>query len=115
MPTLTNPPDLDEHSHLEDSQDWNEDVACWLAEQEHIVLSKAHWEVIYFFRNFYAKHHAIPATRLLVKAIAEQLGVEKGNSIYFPLVCHAKRVRLQDYQSQHVVCDSISCSPIQRM
>jgi len=82
MPTLTNPPDLDEHSHLEDSQDWNEDVACWLAEQEHIVLSKAHWEVIYFFRNFYAKHHAIPATRLLVKAIAEQLGVEKGNSIY---------------------------------
>jgi len=82
MKELTIQPLLDEHGHLESSHEWNETLAQWFAEQEHIQLTAAHWEVIYFFRQFYAEHHAIPATRLLVQAIAKVLGKEKGNSIY---------------------------------
>jgi len=82
MMVAVHPDHLDENGHLEDSNDWNEAAADWFAVQEHIELTPAHWEVIYFFRQFYAQHRAIPAMRLLVLAIAQQLGSEKGNSIY---------------------------------
>ena len=53
-----------------------------LAEQEGIVLSSEHWEVIPFVRDFYLKYNTSPAMRALVKAMANELGSDKGNSRY---------------------------------
>lgn len=73
---------LDKHGYLVDMQQWNEAVALAFAEQEHISMQAAHWEVVWFVRQFYQEFNTSPAIRMLVKAMAEKLGPDKGNSKY---------------------------------
>lgn len=73
---------LDKHGYLANMQDWNEQVALAFAAIEQIPLSDAHWEVIHFVRQFYLEFNTSPAMRILVKAMAQQLGSDKGNSKY---------------------------------
>lgn len=74
--------ETDNAGYLLDSKQWNEDIARAIAAQEHLELTDAHWEVIYFVRDFYQEYNTSPAIRMLVKAMAEKLGAEKGNSRY---------------------------------
>jgi tRNA 2-thiouridine synthesizing protein E len=62
--------------------DWNEDVAKRLAELNGIVLTDAHWEIILFIRHYYLQFKHLPNARVFTKAIARELGEEKGNSRY---------------------------------
>lgn len=73
---------LDKHGYLANLQDWNEQVAEAFACLENIQLTSAHWEVVYFVRQFYLEFNSSPAIRILVKAMAQQFGAEKGNSKY---------------------------------
>ena len=68
--------------YLLNSLQWNEEVARAIAQLESIELTDAHWEVIYFVRDFYQEYNTSPAIRMLVKAMAEKLGEDKGNSRY---------------------------------
>lgn len=72
----------DKDGYLLDSTQWNEEVACAIAQLEQLELTEAHWEVINFVRDFYQEYNTSPAIRMLVKAMAEKLGAEKGNSRY---------------------------------
>ena len=74
--------ETDPAGYLMDLNQWNEDVARAIAVEENLQLTDAHWEVIYFVRNFYAEYHTSPAIRMLVKAMAQKLGEDKGNSRY---------------------------------
>lgn len=47
-----------------------------------IELSEAHWEVVHFVRAFYLEFNTSPAVRMLVKAMAQKYGEDKGNSRY---------------------------------
>jgi len=60
----------------------SQDFETTLAQLENIELTDAHWEVIYFVRDFYQEYNTSPAIRMLVKAMAEKLGADKGNSRY---------------------------------
>nr|WP_256464420.1 TusE/DsrC/DsvC family sulfur relay protein [Erwinia amylovora] len=62
--------------------DWSEDLARELAAEEKIELSEAHWEVVHFVRAFYLEFNTSPAVRMLVKAMAQKYGEDKGNSRY---------------------------------
>ncbi|CAM3801141.1 TusE/DsrC/DsvC family sulfur relay protein [Rheinheimera salexigens] len=73
---------LDKHGYLANMQDWSENVALAFAEQENIQMQSAHWEVVWFVREFYQQFHTSPAMRMLVKAMADKLGADKGNSKY---------------------------------
>jgi len=73
---------LDKHGYLANMQDWSEQVAQAFAVQEQIKLTDAHWEVVFFVRQFYLEFNTSPAIRILVKAMAQQLGADKGNSKY---------------------------------
>ena len=44
--------ETDKDGYLLHSQQWNEDVARAIAQLESIELTDAHWEVIYFVRDF---------------------------------------------------------------
>ena len=77
---------LDKHGYLAQLSDWNEQVAAEFARLENISLTPAHWEVVYFVRQFYLEFNTSPAIRLLVKAMAQQLGADKGNSKYLFLL-----------------------------
>lgn len=72
----------DKDGYLLDHTQWNEDVARAIAQAENLELTDAHWEVIYFVRDFYQEYNTSPAIRMLVKAMAEKLGADKGNSRY---------------------------------
>ena len=74
--------ETDKQGYLLDSNDWCEDLAPIIAEQENITLSEQHWEVVHFVRDFYVEYNTSPAIRMLVKAMAQKLGEEKGNSMY---------------------------------
>ena len=72
----------DKDGYLHDHTQWNEEVARAIAQAENLELTDAHWEVIYFVRDFYQEYNTSPAIRMLVKAMAEKLGADKGNSRY---------------------------------
>ncbi|MGM3173527.1 sulfurtransferase TusE [Dickeya lacustris] len=74
--------ETDTQGYLKNSNDWQEAMAPLLAEQEGIALSEAHWEVVRFVRAFYLEFNTSPAIRMLVKAMAQKYGEEKGNSRY---------------------------------
>ncbi|WP_044470267.1 TusE/DsrC/DsvC family sulfur relay protein [Mannheimia massilioguelmaensis] len=74
--------ETDPAGYLLDLTQWNENVAMAIAEKENLTLTDAHWEVIYFVRQFYQEYKTSPAIRMLVKAMAQKLGEEKGNSRY---------------------------------
>ncbi|MCG9722059.1 TusE/DsrC/DsvC family sulfur relay protein [Shewanella sp. Isolate7] len=79
----------DPQGYLKNVGDWNEELAVIIAAEEDITLTPAHWEVVHFVREFYMEFKTSPAIRVLVKAIGQKLGAEKGNSKYlytlFPL------------------------------
>ena len=72
----------DAQGYLMDHRDWNEALAHQIASEESIEMSEAHWEVVYFVREFYLEFNTSPAVRMLVKAMAKKYGEEKGNSRY---------------------------------
>ncbi|AHG18560.1 sulfur transfer protein TusE [Chania multitudinisentens RB-25] len=74
--------ETDAQGYLKNSADWQAGLAALLAEQEDIVLTEAHWEVVLFVRHFYQEFNTSPAIRMLVKAMAQKYGEEKGNSRY---------------------------------
>ena len=74
--------DTDASSYLLNIDDWNIEVAQAIAKLENLELTDAHWEIIHFVRAFYQEYKTSPAIRMLVKATAQKLGEDKGNSRY---------------------------------
>ncbi|WP_406706592.1 TusE/DsrC/DsvC family sulfur relay protein [Sodalis sp.] len=72
----------DAQGYLTHLQDWSESLAVEIARLEGLTLSEAHWQVIHFVRTFYLQYNTSPAVRMLVKAMAQAYGEEKGNSRY---------------------------------
>ena len=74
--------DTDSEGYLKDTTEWSETLAELIAEKEGITLATEHWEVVRFVREFYLEFNTSPAIRMLVKAMANKFGEEKGNSRY---------------------------------
>ncbi|MFD1803058.1 TusE/DsrC/DsvC family sulfur relay protein [Mixta tenebrionis] len=72
----------DAQGYLLNPADWSEELALLIAAEESIEMSEAHWEVVHFVRGFYMEFNTSPAVRMLVKAMAQKFGPEKGNSRY---------------------------------
>lgn len=72
----------DQEGYLKHFSDWNWDIAGSIAGEEGIELTEEHRELIVFVQNFYREFNTTPAMRMLVKAVKEKYGEEKGNSIY---------------------------------
>ncbi len=73
---------LDDEGYLYDLSCWTPALAEALATEEGIELTDEHWEVIHVLRGFYQAYQLSPAMRPLVKAVAAELGPEKGRSIH---------------------------------
>jgi len=72
----------DKEGYLKDLSDWSEPIAEAIASEEGITLGEGHWEIIHLLREFYHTYQISPAMRPLVKTIKNNLGDEKGRSIY---------------------------------
>ena len=73
---------FDEEGFLLDLKDWTPAVAEQIALSEGISLGADHWEIIELLREYYRRFEASPANRALVKFCGQQLGADKGRSIY---------------------------------
>ena len=74
--------ETDSEGYLKDTTQWSEAMAEVIAAQEGITLAVEHWEVVRVVREFYLEFNTSPAIRMLVKAMANKFGEEKGNSRY---------------------------------
>src|SRR5690554_880351 len=74
--------ELDKDGFLQDLDDWSEAVAEALAASEGLTLTPEHYDVIHALRRFHAQYQLSPAMRPLVKYIGQELGADKGNSMY---------------------------------
>lgn len=72
----------DKEGYIKNLSDWTPEVADAIAKAEKIDLSDAHWEIIHLLQTFYQEFEIAPAMRPLVKMVKQNLGEEKGNSIY---------------------------------
>lgn len=79
---MVNLPARDKEGFLLNTAEWSESVALALALEQNISLNDAQMELIHCTRDFYQRFSLSPAMRPLVKFVAQELGPEKGNSIY---------------------------------
>ncbi|MFW2330916.1 MAG: TusE/DsrC/DsvC family sulfur relay protein [Nitrospinota bacterium] len=74
--------ETDEDGYLLNLDDWDKDVAHFIAEQEGIEMGDAHWEIITFLREYFDEYKVAPMIRILTKSIGEKFGSEKGTTQY---------------------------------
>jgi tRNA 2-thiouridine synthesizing protein E len=79
--------ELDEDGFLQDWQEWDEEVAVALANDDRftgakIELTDEHWEIVRFLRKFYEEKGVAPPIRMLVKEVKKAMGPEKGKLEY---------------------------------
>ena len=66
--------DLDEDGFIQDTAQWNEEVAQAFAQVEGIgELTEEHWKVIRFLRSYYLQFNTAPMIRKLCKETGFQL------------------------------------------
>ena len=73
---------LDKDGYLRDTADWNQDVATMLARESGVELTDEHWQILELLQAFYQEFEHAPSQRPFVKYIANNLGKDKGNSMY---------------------------------
>lgn len=73
---------LDKDGYLRDHHAWTEALAEQLAARDGIALTPAHWDILHALRRFYERYELSPATRPLLKYLAQEFGAEKATSIY---------------------------------
>ncbi|MEF9437659.1 MAG: TusE/DsrC/DsvC family sulfur relay protein, partial [Candidatus Mariimomonas ferrooxydans] len=49
---------------------------------DNLDLTKEHWDVIRFLREYFTKYQIAPMIKILTKEIAKTMGAEKGNTKY---------------------------------
>jgi tRNA 2-thiouridine synthesizing protein E len=64
---------------LKNWQKWTPEIALALAQQQKLTLTKSHWCVIHFARDFFAQYEYSPIQRLIVKQL--QTFDEKASSL----------------------------------
>ena len=73
---------FDKEGFLRDIQQWDETMACAIANGEGITLEEAHWELIHCARAYFKQFDISPEMRPFVKWVSQQLGKDKGSSLY---------------------------------
>ena len=71
--------ETDEQGFLLDPDDWSEDFARALAQREGIELYVDHWELIWYFRDYYQETQGLPTMHRMVLELGKHRGVHFRN------------------------------------
>lgn len=72
----------DPEGYLANLEDWSEEIASYLSEQDNLQLTDSHWEIINFMRGYYQENGTAPNLRILQKLLKTELGEEKSDKKY---------------------------------
>ena len=67
----------DAEGYLINPEDWNEDIAMELANEEGIELDATFWSALKFMRKYYGEHLVAPDVRHLINYLATETQCEK--------------------------------------
>jgi tRNA 2-thiouridine synthesizing protein E len=70
----------DQEGYILNMDEWSEEFARAQAEQEKLVLTDEHWDVIHFIRAYYEDHSVQAQVRDMLKHFREAWGPERGNN-----------------------------------
>ena len=73
---------IDAEGYLCRLDDWSEEFAVALAEEEGLVLTAEHWEVIRYLRDYYREHGVQAQVRSMIKHFTRAWGTERGSNLY---------------------------------
>jgi len=74
--------ETDAEGFLANLEDWSEEVAVALSQQDQLELGDKHWLVINWIRNYYAEYGTSPNLRAITKTIGNDLGDEYSDKKY---------------------------------
>lgn len=83
-------PPADEFLELEN---WSEEFAQKMAEEEQITLSQEHWEVINFLRDYYRRCGPCPSGRAVQGLLEEEFARKGGRKHLYHLFPHGPVVQ----------------------
>ncbi len=68
--------ETDDEGYLQNLDDWNKDIADYLAKSEGVALTEKHWELINWIRDYFAKFQVAPAIKSLAKEVGKLENIE---------------------------------------
>ncbi|MDT3736256.1 MAG: TusE/DsrC/DsvC family sulfur relay protein [Denitratisoma sp.] len=68
--------ETDAEGYLAQLDDWSEDIASHLAQQDHLQLTEDHWKLLNWIRAYYQENGTAPNLRVMQKLLKEDLGEE---------------------------------------
>lgn len=71
--------EFDNDGYLIHLEDWSEQVASFIGDQEGIQLTDLHWQVIWLIREFYQEFKLSPTARPLTKYLTQHMGSSINN------------------------------------
>ena len=69
---------VDSEGYLINLDDWSEDFARALAQEEGLALTDEHWQVIRFIRDYHAEHRVQPQVRVMITHFTGEVGRGEG-------------------------------------
>ena len=73
---------LDSEGYLCRLDDWSEEFAAALAQDEGLALTDEHWQVIRYLRDYYRDHGVQAQVRAMIRHFKHAWGPERGNNLY---------------------------------
>ena len=61
---------------------WTRELGLHLAQLDGIVLTREHWEIIHYFREYYEDYNIPPPMRMVIRVFKKAFGEENANSLY---------------------------------
>ena len=66
--------ETDEQGFLRHLDEWSEEFAAEIARRDHVELYVDHWELIWYFRDYYAEQQVNPTMHMLVRTLGRMKG-----------------------------------------
>lgn len=82
--TLVNGKEIetDSEGYLKNLNDWSEEFAVARAQEECLVLTEEHWQVIRFLRDYFHEHGVQAQVRVMIVHFTNEWGEARGNNHY---------------------------------
>ena len=61
---------------------WSQELGRYMAAIDGIELTREHWEIIHYFREYYEDYNIPPPMRMVIRVFKKAFGEENANSRY---------------------------------
>ena len=74
--------EVDKEGYLQNPEDWSNGLAEEIAKTEGVEMTKEHWDVVNFLKDYYKEYQIAPMIKIIIKEMARMFGTKKGNNEY---------------------------------